>query len=84
LSSLNILGLELPLSCKGSEPVALKLADTLGLEELLAEEWQFSGTTILPTFKCEGGLGAVGGLVLSTLLSGPENQYSLRFAAPAP
>jgi hypothetical protein len=78
ISSVGLLGLKIPTSCKTVEPLALALADTAAPEELLAAGWTFSGSTALPRFECHGGfLGHLFGIVLSDLLSGPENAYYL-------
>ena len=40
--------------------------------------WSFSGTTTLPSIKCEGGLlGSLAGPILSELISGAGAHYSL-------
>jgi hypothetical protein len=83
VNSVGLFGLKLSVNCTTAEPVSLELTDTLTREELLKKGWSFSGTTTLPTLKCEGFLGAILGRVLSALLSGPENGYSLKFSAPA-
>ena len=82
VSSLGVLGLVVPVSCSNAEPVSFSLTDNLTLEELLAKGWRFTGTAALPAFKCEGPFGAVASLVLRTLLSGPNNPYSLTISAP--
>jgi alpha-tubulin suppressor-like RCC1 family protein len=84
ITSIGLFGLKLPTNCTSAEPVALQLTDTLTREELLKKGWSFTGTTTLPHLNCEAGpLGRVLGFVLSALLSGPENSYSLKFSAPA-
>ena len=83
VTSVSVLGLTIPANCETTEPVALNLDSTLTREALLNGAWGFVGTTTLPNFKCEAGiLGAGFAWVLSTLLSGPENPYSLSIAAP--
>jgi sugar lactone lactonase YvrE len=83
VSSLGAFGLKLSLSCTTEEPVSLNLLDTLTREELLRKGWSFGGSTTLPTFKCEGPfLGHLFGFVLSALLSGPENPFSISIRAP--
>lgn len=83
VTSVKILGLAIPTKCTTAEPIALNLTTTLTREELLSKGWSFTGTTTLPKFKCEGGfLGSLFGLVLSTLLSGPENPYAIKVTAP--
>jgi hypothetical protein len=83
VTSVGILGLTIPTNCTTTEPLALGLTDTLSREELLAKGWSFAGMTTLPRIKCEGGfLGGLFGAVLSALLSGPGNTYSLSVKAP--
>jgi hypothetical protein len=83
VTSLQILGLTVPTRCSGAEPLSLNLTDNLTSEELLKGGWSFSGTTAVPEVKCEGGfLGYLFGHVLSGLLSGPGNPYSLRISVP--
>jgi IPT/TIG domain len=82
IASVSLLGLKIPTSCATAEPIALALTDTLTREELLKTGWSFAGTATLPKFKCEGGLlGSLFGVVLSGLLSGPENAYTLKVSA---
>ncbi|MDE3070780.1 MAG: hypothetical protein KGJ43_08645, partial [Acidobacteriota bacterium] len=84
ITSLQILGLSIPLRCAATEPLSLALADTLTSEELLKGNWSFAGTTAVPSIRCEGGfLGRLFGWVLSGLLSGPGNPYSLAVSEPA-
>jgi hypothetical protein len=74
-----------PAQCSTSEPVSLNLTQTLDLEELLTKGWSLTGTTSIPTFKCEGK-GIETNLLagaLSAVLSGPENPFSLAITAPA-
>jgi hypothetical protein len=85
ITSIGLLGLKIPTKCTTSEPIAPSLVDTLGREELLTTGWHFSGTSKLPPFKCEGGLlGALFGQVLTELMSGPENSYTIGVGAPSP
>lgn len=84
VSSIGILGLEIPTSCQTRSPLQLQLQDALSVEALLGTGWSFSGTTAIPGFACSGGfLGRLFGEVLGDLLSGPENPYSLQVSAPA-
>ncbi len=84
ITSVGILGLTIPTRCATTKPLALKLVDTLTREELLTKGWSFAGTTTIPKINCEGGfLGEPFGVVLSQLLSGPENPYSLAISAPS-
>lgn len=84
ITFVKLLGLSIPTGCATAEPLALSLAGTLTREELLHTGWSFTGSATLPQFKCEGGLlGGLFGLVLTGLLSGPENAYSLSIKAPS-
>ena len=84
ISSLSALGLKIPTKCATTEPLSLSLIDTLTREELLSKGWSFVGSTTVPKIKCEGGLlGGLLGPVLSSLLSGPENPFSLKVAPPS-
>ena len=82
VTSFNALGLMFEPGCTTTESATLLLSDTLSREELLSKGWSFSGTTRLPRFKCEGQFGQLLAFVLDVLLSGPENPYSFRIAAP--
>jgi outer membrane protein assembly factor BamB len=83
ITSIGIFGLNIPTNCVTAEPIALSLTDTLTREELLTKGWSFNGTTTLPSIACEGGLfGSFLGVVLSHLLSGPENPYALTIRSP--
>jgi hypothetical protein len=82
-TSVSLLGLKIPTTCATTESLLLSLVDNLTREELLTKGWSFSGNTTIPKIKCEGGLlGGLFGTVLSALLSGPENAYSLTIKAP--
>jgi hypothetical protein len=81
VTSIGLLGLKIPTACTAREPLSLSLTDTLTDQELLRGPWHFSGTTSLSRFRCEGGfLGEIFGHLLSALLSGPENAYTLGIA----
>jgi hypothetical protein len=83
INSLGILGLTIPTSCATAEPLALGLVDTLTREELLTKGWSFAGTTSIPKVKCQGGfLSRLFGVILTGLLAGPEDPYSLSVKAP--
>jgi hypothetical protein len=84
VTSIGVLGLRTPTGCATREPVSLALADTLTREEFLAKGWHFAGTTSISRFRCAGGfLGMLFGPLLSAVLSGPEDLYSISIAAPA-
>jgi hypothetical protein len=84
VTSIGLLGLQIPTHCGTSEPLALGLVDeTLTRAQLLTSGWSFAGSTTIPKVKCEGGLlGGLFGAVLSALLSGPENSYAIKVTAP--
>ena len=78
-----------PISCETEAPVSLALSDKLDLEEVLAPNWQFSGTTTIPQISC----GAPGnkaatpedtalGQQLSAAFSGSEDHFSLAITDP--
>ena len=77
VTSLSLLGLTLPISCASSESATLDLSDTVTSEELLNTGWSFAGAMTLPSFKCQGPVGPLAAMVLTALLSGPENTYAL-------
>ena len=85
VSSVAMLGLRIPTHCVTSEPISLALAGSLTLEELAGVGWHFSGTASVPGMRCSGGLlGSAFGVVLSALLSGSGDPYSLSFLAGDP
>jgi hypothetical protein len=77
-TSVKILGLKIPVKCETVEPVKLPLLKKLSLEELL-EGTTITGTATLPNIKCGGLFGGLLGPVLTELMSGPENAFSLTF-----
>jgi hypothetical protein len=78
IASVSLLGLTIPTRCAVSEPLLLGAVETLSSEELRSSGWKLSATATMPSFRCQGGfLNFLFGLVLSDVLSGPENQYSL-------
>lgn len=81
IASVGLLGLKIPTSCQTSSPLTLPLSGEVTREQLLeGGDWTAAGTATLPAFKCQGGLlGALFGPVLTSLLSGPEAAYNLRF-----
>lgn len=83
VTSVGMLGLKIPVGCATAEPASFNFADTLTPEEL-EKGWQFTGKATLPRIACKepGLFGALVGLVLSDLLSGPENAYSIKISEP--
>jgi hypothetical protein len=79
-NQVRVFGMKIPGKCTTLAPVSLALMDTLTREELLTGSWSFAGTTTLPQFSCTGVMGTQLGFLLSVLLSGPGNPYSLKFS----
>jgi hypothetical protein len=79
LTAAGVLGIELPTHCETTEPVSLALHTTEADAELFAiGEFHFAGTTTIPPIKCEEVLkGPALALLLTTLMSGPDNPYKL-------
>jgi hypothetical protein len=86
ITVVGLLGIDVPTECHTSEPVVFNLSTTLTLGELLDVGPHFSGTTTIPSIKCEGLSGLVLGALVTELMSGPENPYALYIAPrePAP
>jgi len=82
-TALNISGIKIPTQCETAQPVKLPLVKTLSLEELVLGT-TITGTATLPNIKCRGLFGGVLGPVLSLLMSGPENAFSLTFGEAKP
>lgn len=77
ITSISLFGLKIPTSCKTVSPVIFPLESTAPASAL-ATGTTFTGETTLPNVSCSGGLlGALFGPVLSTLMSGPNNPFSL-------
>jgi hypothetical protein len=84
ITVVGLLGIDVPTECHTSEPVVFNLSTTLTLGELLDVGPHFSGTTTIPSIKCEGLSGLVLGALISELMSGPENPYALYIAPREP
>jgi hypothetical protein len=83
VTSVSLMGLTIPTDCASAAPASMQLTASLTREELESGGWSFTGNTTLPRFKCQGGfLGAEFGPILTTLLSGPENAYSITMRPP--
>ena len=80
-TSVNIAGIKLPTQCETVQPVKLPLVKTLSLLELLFGT-TINGTATLPNIKCRGLFGGLLGPVLSLLMSGPDNPFSIVFEKP--
>jgi hypothetical protein len=84
ITVVGLLGIDVPTECHTSEPVTFNLSTTLTLGELLDVGPHFSGTTTIPSIKCEGLSGLVLGALVTELMSGPENPYALYIAPREP
>ena len=82
-TSVNVSGIKIPTQCETAQPVKLPLVKTLSLTELLFGT-TITGSTTLPNIKCHGLFGGLLGPVLSLLMSGPENAFSLVFGETTP
>jgi hypothetical protein len=80
-TSITFFGLKIPLSCKTATPVNLPLAEDLLLFEELLNPLvgsHFTGTTTYPPIHCSEFLtGLFNSALLTTLFSGPNNNYSI-------
>jgi hypothetical protein len=77
IGTIGLLGLNIPVSCQTIRPVEFQL-ESSGTAADIAKGFLFTGQTTLPPINCSGGLlGSLAGPVLSELLSGPNNPFSL-------
>jgi len=79
LTGVTLLGLNIPTACKTSSAVTFPLSTTEPVSSLEAgAPITFNGTTTLPSINCEGGLlGSLFGTVITELMSGPNNPFTL-------
>jgi hypothetical protein len=83
LTEVGLLGIQTPVNCTTSEPATFNLVDHTTFNELVSVGPRFAGTVTLPSFTCGGLQGLVVGPVVTTLLSGPENPYTIDISPPA-
>jgi hypothetical protein len=77
ITSITLLGLTVPTNCTTETPVVFPLELEAPASSLVTGA-TFTGETTLPNVKCQGGLlGSALGQVISALLSGPNNPFSL-------
>ncbi len=77
ITSLSILGLTLPTSCKTTSPISFPLEAEAPATALVNGQ-TFTGETTLPTVTCSGGfLGAGFGPIITSDFSGSGNKFSL-------
>jgi hypothetical protein len=77
ITSLGVLGVTIPTSCKTAEPVVFPLQ---GTTTSAMSGWTFNGETTLPPIRCGGVLGQLVGLITSALMSGPNNRFTITLA----
>jgi hypothetical protein len=77
ITEVGLLGIGVPVHCETSEPVVFNLTDHLTFEEVTEIGPHFAGTVTIPSITCSGLEGVLVGPLLTTLMSGPENPYSL-------
>jgi hypothetical protein len=83
ITVVGLLGINVPTQCETAEPITLPLSTHLTVRELFVSGPRFKGTATIPPIKCEGLSGIALGLLLTTLISGPENPYAIGIAPPA-
>lgn len=82
VTSAGLLGINIPTSCQTVSPLSLDLNAVLSANQL-SNGATFTGTTTIPSAKCGGPLGGLLGPILTSLLSGPSNGFSISLAPPA-
>jgi hypothetical protein len=80
ITSVGLLGITIPTSCKTAQPVVFPLHSENTPTELITTGATSSGETTLPAVQCGGLLGGVTGSLLTVLMSGPHNPYTLTIA----
>jgi hypothetical protein len=86
VTAAGILGIEVPTKCETSEPATFDLSAYLPVGELVLQEGgpHFTGTTTIPSISCGGLTGLPLSVLLTSLMSGPENPYSLSLGPNEP
>jgi hypothetical protein len=82
ITEVGLLGIETPTHCETVEPVALPLSSNVTLVELINSGAHFTGTATIPPMRCDGLNGPAVGPLLTVLMSGPDNPYSLSITPP--
>jgi hypothetical protein len=83
VTSLELLGVRIPLRCATTGEVTLGLVDELTPADLLQSGWRFAGTAAIPSFSCEGdAIDHLVALQLTSSLSGAGDAYSISIAPP--
>jgi hypothetical protein len=84
ITETGLLGLNVPTECETSEPIVFSLSTTVHLSQVLYAGPSFKGTTTIPSVKCGGLDGVALGVLLTGLMSGPENPYALNLGPREP
>ncbi|HUB73925.1 MAG TPA: hypothetical protein VL979_07815 [Solirubrobacteraceae bacterium] len=86
ITATGLLGLEVRSECETSEPVVFHLSTDMPGEQLVLKLAgpHFTGTVTIPSITCKGLSGVAEGLLLTGLMSGPENPYSLKIGPNEP
>jgi hypothetical protein len=86
ITETGLLGIDVPTECETSEPVSFHLSADLPIEELILQQAgpHFTGTVTIPNISCGGLDGIPVEVLLTTLMSGPENPYSLNLGPHEP
>lgn len=84
IDSVGLLGLGLPAECHTSEPVTLELSTIASETQLMEVGAHFTGETTIPSITCSGTEGALLGPLITELMSGPENPFSLHLGPHEP
>ena len=77
LTEVGLLGIGVPVHCETSEPVTFNLSTHLTFEELAEIGPRFAGTTRSPASSAADSKEWLVGPLLTAIMSGPENPYSL-------
>ena len=84
ITETGLLGLDVPTECHTAEPVVLELSTIASIKEVNEEGAHFTGSTTIPSITCGGLDGALLGPLITGLMSGPENAYSLHLGPHEP
>ena len=84
ITETGLLGINVPTECETSEPIVFDLSTTVHLSQVLDAGPSFTGTTTIPSVKCGGLSGIALGVLLTGLMSGPENPYALNLGPHEP
>jgi len=79
ITFVQLLGIKVPTNCQTQKPVVFPLELEAPASDLTTGA-TFTGETTLPNIKCHGGLLGLGGLlgdVVSGVMSGPGNRFTL-------